>query len=91
MTTKTTKKSWADFRREPTPSFARQVKNSTAIGRERIQAAASAATSDPASPANRRAQKELAQRKSAGIVEKLKGGFGHRSTNPLANFVGKPA
>ena len=80
---------WNDFRKEPTPSFARQVKDATTIGRTAMQQAAFTAASDPASSANRAAAKAEARRKSSGIVEKMKQGFGHPACNPIARFIPK--
>jgi hypothetical protein len=66
------------------------TKASVAVGRE-MMAQPAPNTADPASSTNRRARAAEAQRKNAGLIEKMKQGFGHPSTNPVANFVGKPA
>jgi hypothetical protein len=76
------KTSWADFSKPRTPAIHETAKVSMAKGREMMAQAAPSAN-DLASSKNRREARELAQRKSAGIIEKLLAGGG-RGFNPLA-------
>jgi hypothetical protein len=82
------KTSWADFSRPRTPAIHETVHASVTAGRQIIQDAAASAN-DPASSANRRARAAEAQRKNAGLIEKMKQGFGHPACNPIARFIPK--